>query len=321
MEIWDRMATAAQAIDRIIAATGEPAALVSYLARHLRDADTDLWPKGGKGGGRNSAHVGVRHVTNFLLAYLGADAYPLTHAPEVVTTFRSLKPLPGEWREQEPQAAVPQTLAPGFDMDAIHRLCESFLGGLPLQGSNFGLALESIITVAMDDQCRPKLRSSLQCITLAPRDKTAVIETREGNVYYAQPLPTDPGLPMEHAEVEPAARVQKSVKASVSYEFVEVLADLARDTQRVMSGSLLNESGPKTSTPPRATGAAKDLVNQPHANAGLAANNSSNGSEGRKQKQSFSPPGHGFPPRVAPTPSSRSEPTWPEWISPMPATG
>jgi hypothetical protein len=70
------MATAAQAIDTIVAATGEPEARVFYAARHLRHADADLWPRGRQGGGKGAARVSVHHVVNLLLAVMAAN--PLT---------------------------------------------------------------------------------------------------------------------------------------------------------------------------------------------------------------------------------------------------
>jgi len=84
------MATVADAVERITKATGLPEARVSYAARHLRIAGSDLWPTGGKGGGKNAAHVHAHHLINLLLVMLAAEQ--LTQAPDVIRDYRDLRP-------------------------------------------------------------------------------------------------------------------------------------------------------------------------------------------------------------------------------------
>lgn len=82
------MTTTREAIDRIIEATGLPSATVTYAARYLADTPESLWPKGGRGGGKNAAHVNVRHLTNLLLAIYGGD-----QIKDAIETTRTLSRL------------------------------------------------------------------------------------------------------------------------------------------------------------------------------------------------------------------------------------
>lgn len=82
------MTTTREAIERITEATGLPPATVTYAARFLAEADTALWPKGGRGGGKNAAHVDVRHLTNLVLALYGGEQ--VKDAAATVAAFSDL---------------------------------------------------------------------------------------------------------------------------------------------------------------------------------------------------------------------------------------
>ena len=84
------MATTSEALTRITAATGLPAATVEQTAKYLRADSRGYWPKGGKGGGKSAAHITADHAINLILALMGAD--PLTDAPNAVERLRGLVP-------------------------------------------------------------------------------------------------------------------------------------------------------------------------------------------------------------------------------------
>lgn len=64
------MATGAEAVEAIAAAAGPafPAGTVKGTARVLKEAKRDLWPFGGRGGGKNAAHVEPHHLANLIMA-------------------------------------------------------------------------------------------------------------------------------------------------------------------------------------------------------------------------------------------------------------
>jgi len=84
------VATGAKAVARIAEAAGILPATVSRAARTLREANPDLWPEAGKGGGKRAAHVEPSHLVNLVLALAAAD--PITRAPDAVRAYRSLTP-------------------------------------------------------------------------------------------------------------------------------------------------------------------------------------------------------------------------------------
>jgi hypothetical protein len=134
-----------------------------------------------------------------------------------------------------------------------------------------------------------------------------------GSYLFAPPRPAEPRLPLEITDEKPAVPLiaPKSVMASVPYAFVEVLADLALDTQRVMGGKRpLDESGPETSTPATGgAGPASDLVSQPHVNAVLGGtNNTEKGRRKRCKKQLPSSPYYGSRSRL--NHQSEGDPPW-----------
>lgn len=80
------MVTTSQAIERVRDGLSLPDATVRYAARYL--ADAGLWPKGGRGGGKNAAHIELDHLVNLILALTVSDE--LRSAPALVADFRAL---------------------------------------------------------------------------------------------------------------------------------------------------------------------------------------------------------------------------------------
>lgn len=64
------MATPAESIERIVAASGLLPTTVDRTADFLRRAKRDLWPTSGKGGGKAAVHVEAYHLTNLILALM-----------------------------------------------------------------------------------------------------------------------------------------------------------------------------------------------------------------------------------------------------------
>jgi hypothetical protein len=83
------MATGAQAVERIAEATALLPAHVFRFARYLREADQDLWPEAGKGGGKLAAHVEQRHLVNLAIALAVDDP---GDAVKAVPVYRNLVP-------------------------------------------------------------------------------------------------------------------------------------------------------------------------------------------------------------------------------------
>lgn len=85
-----RMSTSAEAIERYAAVLGEsfPEGNVWRHARVLREAERDLWPKGGKGGGKSAAHVEVHHLVNLALSLAGVAPSDGVRALEALQPLR-----------------------------------------------------------------------------------------------------------------------------------------------------------------------------------------------------------------------------------------
>jgi hypothetical protein len=88
------MATTAEAIELIARDTGMPEAAVLRYARALRDESKGLWPIGGKGGGKNAAHVQAHHLVNMILALVAPQP---SDGPEMVRRLRELRHTKREW--------------------------------------------------------------------------------------------------------------------------------------------------------------------------------------------------------------------------------
>jgi hypothetical protein len=107
-------ATGPEAVKEIAAASRLPEEVVDRHARRLKEAGRDLWPLSRRGGGRGSAYVQPKHVTNLVLALAAAHLSPVD-SPNVVERFRTLRiedvrllPNTGEHVHFIPAAGAPQ---------------------------------------------------------------------------------------------------------------------------------------------------------------------------------------------------------------------
>lgn len=84
------MSTPADSIEKYATVLGEgfPEGNVWRHARVLREEDRDLWPKGGKGGGKSAAHVEVHHLVNLALSLAGAAPIDGVRALEALHPLR-----------------------------------------------------------------------------------------------------------------------------------------------------------------------------------------------------------------------------------------
>jgi len=318
------MATVAEAVERITEATGLPEARVSYAARHLRNAGMDLWPTGGKGGGKNAAHVEVHHLVNLLLGVLTAEV--LTEAPDLVRQYRDLMPIYTTTTETSTTEVGERVQKTGnwicWTPEPDHAdLCY-------FRKLSLGAVLERIVDqLAAEETALP---FTLESLTVIRGQTHAVIRyVNAANCFVEITyFSAQPSLPLTEAGANATqlckAIAQLRIPAIVPAQIFPILAELVRDTRSRRGGKLpLDESGPETSTPSQGgTGTAHDEVSQPHANAGPGgtAGNTEKGSGNRGEKQSLSTSGHGSPPRVV-AQHSRSEPGWPKLNSWMPAAG
>jgi hypothetical protein len=88
LTLLSSMATTTEAIAAISATTGDAEDAVGRLARALRQAEGNLWPRSKRGGGKGAAHVQLPHLINLALVQ-GVGAEP-AHAAERAQTYRRL---------------------------------------------------------------------------------------------------------------------------------------------------------------------------------------------------------------------------------------
>jgi hypothetical protein len=142
------MATGAQVAEHLADVMDVLPATVFRFCRMLREAGGDLWPEGGKGGGRAGAHVDRKHLTNLAIALAVND--PL-HAAEWIPLYRGLlsyRPQAHKMREDSGVAAgvlAANDLFNGMRClgDELDRLLDVLPnGGVARELENAGLYIE-----------------------------------------------------------------------------------------------------------------------------------------------------------------------------------
>src|SRR3954452_16586483 len=168
------MTTGAQATEAIAKPAGVSLTLVERAARILKEADTDLWPKARKGGGKGAAHVTPSHLVNLLLALMTAD--PITEAPEIVPRYRAL--IPGGYRRHGVDV---------FEHGHVDSMADILNEFCP--GTNLGERLEGLVRNLMDDEIRDRARKRLVSFTVGSSHQsggspTASIEVPTGIINF-----------------------------------------------------------------------------------------------------------------------------------------
>ncbi len=173
------MATGARAVAEVAEATGFLPSAVSVAARTLREAGTDLWPQGQKGGGRGAAHIEPRHLVSLALALVAAD--PAATAPEAVVAFRALTPHHSSVRPVHSDLTA-RLLAEAGVLDA----------------ADFGGALERLVELVADpDRNALALLTQAELVaelTLDPRHPQAAIRCHSAEMRFGPPHAPPPIL-------------------------------------------------------------------------------------------------------------------------------
>jgi hypothetical protein len=145
------MATGAEAIQAIgaVVSPGISPGTVASVARALREAGEDLWPMGGRGGGKNAAHVTNHHLKNLLLGLtaLTPGEAPMAAAALSELRFDKIRSLTSDKRNLVTDASnrVAKRLI-GWDEDMTQR-----------ETGTFGQWIENFIADNKDDLSRKAL--------------------------------------------------------------------------------------------------------------------------------------------------------------------
>jgi hypothetical protein len=326
------MATAAEAIKAMAAATGIPCVNVEYAALILRK--DGQWPTGGRGGGTKAARPGVSHHLNLGMATVAAN--PLNEAPEIVRRYRKMVPA------KHSRLAMLGMLGPNPELwDQSEKIASSLIEIL-CPGETLGDMLESLVRYLMSvdlpaarAERRAFAREHLRSLTVsrfrfAGGAIGANLEFNGGSQNFRE---ITPGLypPMtedgsENPDIPPAPYHDLS---SMPYKLFEIMADLALDTERELGRSASSDAAGGTAakdaetTTPATVGAGPahvDKASQPGANpVKTADNNNQQDSDEKERGQSPAPSSRRGSPSSKPSARPKDEPPWPRSSLPTPA--
>ncbi|MFC7478202.1 hypothetical protein ACFQS7_27910 [Dankookia sp. GCM10030260] len=237
------MATPTEAIAAISATTGVAEDAVGRLARALRQAEGDLWPRSQKGGGKGAVHVQPPHLINLALAQ-GVGAEP-AHAAARTRTYRLLLIFQAAGSGQgltRSSKHSRKTLA--FDTAVAEERSRSFsnavgrlLDGREVYdddrlrpGENLGEDLEILVhsmgtNPMMREQLRPLLTVQVMRHTPEANIRFALQQGEQINTYASNSALQEP------AQQDVPGRI--SVQATLPYALLETLAELWADTLKV----------------------------------------------------------------------------------------
>jgi hypothetical protein len=221
------MATTAEAIEAIAAGTGIPHVTVDRAAFILRTADSDLWPTGGRGGGKKAARPKASHLNNLGLAIFVAD--PLNEAPDLVRRCRKLvlnperrltahgmlSLNPKDWAQSENQVSgTLSKIAPGQTL-----------------GEMMDNLVRNLIRVENRDFSRENFKDfSLWRYRFAGGTISANLRLRDWSLSFSQPaggLLTLMEDDLKDPRIPAAAPLDST---TMPYRLFEIMADLASDT-------------------------------------------------------------------------------------------
>jgi hypothetical protein len=237
------MATTAEAIEAIAAGTGIPHVTVERAAFILRTADSDLWPTGGRGGGKKAARPKASHLNNLGLAIFVAD--PLNEAPDLVRRCRklvlnperhltahgmlSLKPK--DWAQSEKQVS-----------EILNRLAP---------GQTLGDMMDNLVRNLRSADIREFARENLKDFALwryrfAGGTISANLRLRDWSLSFSQPVGGLLTL-MEDDLNDPRIPVAAPLDSTtMPYKLFEIMADLASDTARQLGQSVSSDAVDET---------------------------------------------------------------------------
>jgi hypothetical protein len=231
------MATGAQATERVAKATGVSVTYVERVARILKEADADLWPKARKGGGKGAAHVMPSHLVNLLLALMSAD--PITEAPEIVPRCRALIPVLNN-------NLASDEFEPGLE-SRIVAILDDFCPGL-----NLGERFEGLVRTLMRTNNRNRVHQLLGKFDVERSFQSggtisATAEISDAVIGFVEPIGGLLSLMQDLPEgwEKPEAAIADT--KSVPFRIFETLADLALDTERALGRAVAPEGAEDTS--------------------------------------------------------------------------
>jgi hypothetical protein len=237
------MATTAEAIEAIAAGTGIPHVTVERAAFILRTADSDLWPTGGRGGGKKAARPKAKHLNNLGLAAFVAD--PLNEAPDLVRRYRKLvlKPerrltahgmlslKPKDWAQSEKQVS-----------ETLNRLAP---------GQTLGDMMDNLVRNLRSADLREFARENLKDFALwryrsAGGTISANLRLRDWSLSFSQPIGGLLTL-MEDDLKDPRIPAAAPLDSTtMPYKLFEIMADLASDTARELGQSVSSDAVDET---------------------------------------------------------------------------
>jgi hypothetical protein len=231
------MATGAQATERVAKSTGVSVTYVERVARILKEADADLWPKARKGGGKGAAHVMPSHLVNLLLALMAAD--PITEAPEIVPRCRALIPVLND-------NLASNEFEPGLESRIV-----AILNGF-CPGANLGERLEGLVGTLMRIDSRARARQLLGSFAVGRSFQSggtisATAEVSDAVIGFVEPIGGLLSLMQNRPEgwEQPEAAIADT--KSVPFRIFETLADLALDTEHALGRAVAPEGAEDTS--------------------------------------------------------------------------
>jgi hypothetical protein len=239
------MATTAEAIEAIAAGTGIPHVTVERAASILRTADSDLWPTGGRGGGKKAARPKASHLNNLGLAIFVAD--PLNEAPDLVRRCRklvlnperrltahgmlSLNPKDWDWAQSEKQVS-----------EILNRLAP---------GQTLGDMMDNLVRNLRSADLREFARENLKDFALwryrfAGGTISANLRLRDWSLSFSQPIGGLLTL-MEDDLKDPRIPAAAPLDSTtMPYKLFEIMADLASDTARELGQSVSSDAVDET---------------------------------------------------------------------------
>jgi hypothetical protein len=244
------MATTAEAIEAIAAGTGIPHVTVERAASILRTADSDLWPTGGRGGGKSAARPKASHLNNLGLAIFVAD--PLNEAPDLVRRCRKLVLNP----ERRLTAQGMLSLNPkdwGWDQSEkqVSEILNRLVPGQILGDMTLGDMMDNLVRNLRSEDLREFARENLKDLTLlryrfAGGTIGANLWLRDWSLSFSEPVGGLLTLMEDDWKDQRIPVAAPLDSTTMPYKLFEIMADLASDTARELGQSVSSDAADET---------------------------------------------------------------------------
>ena len=243
------MATSAETVEKL-AGLLEPAGFtLGTLERVMlalkKPDDPEIMPKAQRGGGVGGVHLQARHLTNFLLGTAAADI--VSHAASVVPVYRSLVPIRfthtktrrrGEGRTDTESTTFTRWLEPHGDSPPRWKNAEEKNLGEFL---DYFISKHDDIATAHEKEFYEGRYPIVEFITWRAKPWAEI--TLDSNIGITKTFvfAPQPDLLSPHVMSSKLARPAGGC-FSMPIEVFKILADLARDTERVISQKRLPDA-------------------------------------------------------------------------------